>query len=132
MSEKMKTIYELQANICHALSHPVRLHILDLVSNTELTSNDLLEVLKIPKANLSQHLAVLKDAGILKTRKEGQFQYVTLAIPKIKEACSLVGSILADQLESEEKRMSDLRKNLTEQNKIVKKSANKKVTKKNR
>lgn len=112
MNDKIKKIYELQANICHALSHPVRLHILDLLSNSELTSSELLEVLKIPKANLSQHLTVLKDAGILKSRKDGQFQYLSLAIPKIKDACALVGNILSEQIFEEEKRMIELRKNI--------------------
>lgn len=117
MNDKIKTIYELQANICHALSHPVRLHILDLLSNSELSSSELLEVLKIPKANLSQHLTVLKDAGILKSRKDGQFQYLSLAIPKIKDACALVGSILSERICEEEKRMTELRKNINNKDK---------------
>jgi ArsR family transcriptional regulator len=66
MNENM-ALYEMQANICHALSHPLRLYILDLLSSEEMSSSQLLEVLEIPKANLSQHLSVLKEAGILKT-----------------------------------------------------------------
>lgn len=112
------TIYEMQANICHALSHPVRLYILDLLSDEELNCTQLLDILEIPKANLSQHLSVLKEAGILKTRKEGQFQLVSLAIPRIKDACLLVRKILADRLLEEEKSMSEIRKNLKAQTKI--------------
>jgi ArsR family transcriptional regulator len=120
MTDKMKLIYEMQANICHALSHPVRLHILDLLSHAEMSSSELLEELKIPKANLSQHLTVLKDAGILKTRKDGQFQFLSLAIPKIKDACAIVGSILSEQICEEEKRMSELRKNISNNEKKAK------------
>ncbi len=112
MNEKNKALYELQAEICHALSHPVRLHILDLLAERELNSTELLEVLEIPKANLSQHLSVLKDAGILKFRKEAQFQYYSLAIPKIKDACSLVRNILSDRLEEQSSLMNELQKNL--------------------
>lgn len=130
MVEKNKTLYELQADICYALSHPVRLEILDLLTGQEMTSSELLTVLNIPKANLSQHLTVLKDAGILKTRKEGQFQYVSLAIPKIKDACSLVRGILADRIAGEEKRMSELKKNLTMQTKTLSSKTTKKITKK--
>lgn len=130
MVEKNKTLYEMQAEICYALSHPVRLEILDILANQEMTSSDLLGILNIPKANLSQHLTVLKDAGILKTRKEGQFQYVSLAIPKIKDACFLVRGILADRIEGEEKRMSELKKNLTQQTKILAAKPAKKITKK--
>lgn len=128
MTERNKVLYELQAEICYALSHPVRLEILDILSQNEKTSSDLLAILDIPKANLSQHLTVLKDAGILKTRKEGQFQFVSLAIPKIKDACSLVRGILADRIDEEEKRMGELKKNLTQQVKAINTKTKKKAT----
>jgi ArsR family transcriptional regulator len=130
MVDRNKVLYEMQAEICYSLSHPVRLEILDILANTEMTSTELLSILEIPKANLSQHLTVLKDAGILKTRKVGQFQYVSLAIPKIKEACSLVRSILAERIDGEEKRMNELKKNLTQQTKVQSSKSKKKVTKK--
>lgn len=103
-----KTIYELQAEICAALASPVRLQILDLLSDGEKTASELLDVLKIPKANLSQHLAVLKDAEIVQSRREGLFQYVSLTIPKIKEACSLVRSLLVERIAMEERKNSEL------------------------
>ena len=112
---QMKTIYELQAEICGALASPVRLQILDLISASEKTSADLLQILEIPKANLSQHLAVLKDAGILQSRKEGQFQYLSLAIPKIRDACALVKTVLADKIALEEKKNSELIRELRAQ-----------------
>lgn len=110
--EKNMALYEMQADICHALSHPIRLYILDLLAEDEMSSTQLLEVLDIPKANLSQHLTVLKNAGILKTRKEGAFHMVSLAIPKIKDACQLVRGILRDRFEEEQKMMSGLKKKL--------------------
>ena len=123
------TLYEMQADICHALSHPVRLYILDLLSNEEMSSAQLLLKLEIPKANLSQHLSVLKEAGILKARKLGNFQLLSLAIPKIKDACHLVRGILSDRLNDEQKNMFDLKKKLDVQ---VKKSTKSKkaITKK--
>lgn len=122
-------LYEMQADICHALSHPVRLYILDLLANGEMSSSQLLEILEIPKANLSQHLTVLKNAGILKTHKAGPFQMLTLAIPKIKDACQLVRGILSDRLTDEQKHMTELRKKLDVQVKKSKKTI-KKITKK--
>jgi ArsR family transcriptional regulator len=116
-----KKLYEMQAEICSALSHPVRLHILDLLADKELSSAEILEILDIPKANLSQHLTVLKDAGILVGRKEGQFQILRLALPKIKVACQLVRGILSDRLALEEKNVAEWKKNLEKTNKVVKK-----------
>jgi ArsR family transcriptional regulator, virulence genes transcriptional regulator len=112
IKSQFKTIYELQADICAALASPVRLHILDLLSEDEKTVGDLLEILNVPKANLSQHLSVLKDAGIIKARKEGLYSYMSLSIPKIKEACSLVRSVLIEKISNEEKHNSNLIKEL--------------------
>ena len=119
------TLYEMQANICYALSHPIRLYILDLLANEEMSSSQLLLKLEIPKANLSQHLSVLKDAGILKSRKLGTFQLLSLAIPKIKDACQLVRGILADRLNDEQKNMIELKKKMDIQ--VKKSSKTKKV-----
>ena len=112
---KQRTVYELQAEICSALASPVRLQILDLLAEGEQTVGELLAVLQIPKANLSQHLAVLKDAGILSSRKVGLYQYMSLALPKIKEACSLVRSVLVEKIALEEKQNADLIKKLKAQ-----------------
>src|SRR3989338_1225263 len=114
-SPQTKTIYYMQAEICSALASPVRLQILDLISESEKTATELLDVLSIPKANLSQHLAVLKDAGIIHARKEGLFQYMSLSIPKIKEACALVRSVLRDRIAMEEKHNAELIKELRAQ-----------------
>ena len=110
-----KTIYELQAEICAALASPLRLEILDLIAEGEKTSSDLLEVLDIPKANLSQHLSVLKGAGILTSRKEGLYVFMSLSIPKIKDACSMVRTVLIDKMEQEEKQNTKLIKTLKKQ-----------------
>ncbi len=110
-----KSIYDLQAQICSALASPVRLQILDLLSEEEKTASDLLEVLQIPKANLSQHLGVLKEAGIIHSRKEGLFQYMSLSLPKIKDACALVRSLLLERIALEDKKNSELIRELRAQ-----------------
>lgn len=105
-------IYERQAEICGALANPVRLMILDLLAEQEATATDLLQVLKIPKSNLSQHLKVLKTAGILKVRNEGLYQYLRLAIPEVKQACALVRKVLASQMSQQAGLAKALRNNL--------------------
>lgn len=102
MNKRTKTLapelYEKQAEICAALAHPVRLRILDLLGDGESTATQLLDHLDIPKSNLSQHLTVLKRAGILKVRSEGLYQYLSLSIPEIREACTLVKKVLARRM----------------------------------
>ena len=94
-------IYERQALICGALANPVRLMILDLLSEREGTATELQLKLSLPKSNLAQHLTVLKRAGILKVRNEGRSQYLSLSIPEIKEACGLVRKVLVSQMNQE-------------------------------
>ena len=86
--------------------------ILDLLAEDEATASDLLKTLKIPKSNLSQHLKVLKAAGILKVRSEGLFQYLSLAIPEVKQACALVRKVLASQMNKQMNQQAELSKAL--------------------
>lgn len=117
-NQSLKSMYELQAQLCGALANPVRLHILDLLSDQEMTYTDMLNILKIPKANLVQHLSVLKDAGIIQARKEGPYQLHSLAIPKIKDACGMVRSLLLDKIANEEKQNNELIKHLKQKARV--------------
>lgn len=101
-------LYEKQAEICGALASPVRLWILDILADGEATATELQAQLDLPKSNLSQHLTVLKRAGILKSRGEGRSQYLSLSIPEIKEACGLVRQVLLTQMNQQ----ASLAKNL--------------------
>lgn len=110
--EPTSALYIMQAELCGALASPIRLQIIDLISSEELTSTEILKTLQIPKANLAQHIAVLKDAGLVSARREGQCQYLSLTIPKIKEACQMVKGLLLEKIALEEKRNTQLIKEL--------------------
>ena len=73
-----RMVFERQAQICKAFASPVRLQILDLVSKGECGAAELQEALSISKANLSQHMSVLKAAGVVSTRRSGQQIYYVL------------------------------------------------------
>jgi ArsR family transcriptional regulator len=114
-------LYERQAEICCALGHPIRLRILDLLADRELNGVELLEQLDIPKANLFQHVNVLKGAGLLLARKEGTCQYLSLAYPRIKDACAMVREILNDALARDQKAVLELAKQMKTTGKKAKK-----------
>lgn len=105
-------IYEMQAEISGALAHPVRLRILDLLSHGEQATQALLTALDIPKANLSQHILVLRSAGLLEVRKDGRSHYVSLALPRITEACRIVRELLVERLAAQEHHAATLKANL--------------------
>ena len=95
-----KKLYEMQAELCKTLSNPKRLEILDILKEQgEISVNSLAEILAIPKANTSQHLAVLRQAGVVNTRKDGINVYYSLRSEKISEACALTRQILLERLE---------------------------------
>ncbi len=93
-SQKEK-LYALQADICRVLGHPRRLAILDLLAGGEKPTADLLDELHIGKVNLSQHLSVMKRAGLILTRQEGRTTLHRLAFPEIKDACRMIRGVLA-------------------------------------
>jgi DNA-binding transcriptional ArsR family regulator len=78
--------YESQALIFKALSNPVRLHLLELLCRKQRWAGELQENLGISKANLSQHLSVLRAAGVVATQREGKQLYCGIALPEVKTA----------------------------------------------
>ncbi len=97
-----KKLYEMQAELCKTLSNPKRLEILDILKEErEISVNKLAERLEIPKANTSQHLAVLRQAGVVSTRKDGINVFYSLRSEKITEACHLTRDILLERLEDQ-------------------------------
>lgn len=91
-------LFERQARICRAFAHRARLQILDRLGHGELGVSDLQEALGISKANISQHLAVLKSVGVVSTRREGKQVYCSLAMPEVKQACHLIRKVLQAQI----------------------------------
>ncbi len=92
------TLYELQAEISKTLAHPLRIAILHCLRDGEKTVNDLTETLGASQSNISQHLALLRQRQIVKTRKEGSTVYYRVASPKISQACDMVREVLIEQL----------------------------------
>ncbi|MCB9024845.1 MAG: winged helix-turn-helix transcriptional regulator [Bdellovibrionaceae bacterium] len=75
--------YEQLAEVSSALSHPVRLQILDLLSERKQNCTEILSILNIPKPNLSQHLNVLKRAQLVDCQKSGLFQIYYISNPEV-------------------------------------------------
>jgi len=97
-----RKLYEMQAQLCKTLSNPKRLEILDILkAEGEITVNALAELLEIPKANTSQHLAVLRQAGVVNTRRDGINVFYSLRSDRISEACALTRQILVERLEDQ-------------------------------
>ena len=67
-----KRIFELHAKVCKTLSHPKRLEIIDLLRDEkEMGVSEIAEKIGITKANVSQHLSLMRQQNIVKTRRDG-------------------------------------------------------------
>ena len=53
-----------------AMSHPLRLKILFILGDSEFSVQDIVDTVGTSQSNISQHLGILKDKGVLVTRKE--------------------------------------------------------------
>jgi ArsR family transcriptional regulator, virulence genes transcriptional regulator len=92
------SIYELQAEISKTLANPLRIAIIHYLKDGEKTVNDLTQTLGASQSNISQHLAIMRQRQIVKTRKEGSTVYYRVASPKISQACDMVREVLLEQL----------------------------------
>jgi len=98
-----KTLFELQSEVCKTLASPKRLEILNALRAGEKTVTDLVETLGVPKANVSQHLAVMRHRCIRRTRRDGVNIYYTVANPKVIQACILMREVLTEQMQEKSK-----------------------------
>lgn len=90
-------IFKLQSDLLKAISHPKRLEIIHLLRDQELTVNQILDMLGLPQANLSQHLMVLRDSQVVKTRKNGRQVYYKLENNKFVKASDLLREVLINR-----------------------------------
>lgn len=95
-------VFDQHAQLLKALSHPRRLEIVNLLRDQSLVVSDIHTMLDLPQANISQHLGVLRDAGIVNTRREGKQIFYSVADPKILAACDNIRSFLIKKLGDQE------------------------------
>jgi DNA-binding transcriptional ArsR family regulator len=83
------------------LSEPMRLRLLNLLRDGEKCVQDLVEATQTSQANVSKHLKVMLQAGILTRRTEGTSAYYSVSDDLIFELCTLVCDRLASRIEQQ-------------------------------
>jgi len=73
---------------------------MDELQNGERTVTEMEQAIGVRQANLSQHLAVLRDKGIVATERRGHNVYYRISNAKILEACRLMREVLLEQIET--------------------------------
>ena len=90
-------IFELHSDILKALAHPKRLEIVQLLRGQSLSVCEIQTMLDLPQANLSQHLQILRQAGVVITNKTGKQIFYKIAHKNYIKACDLVREILVEK-----------------------------------
>lgn len=97
MKARDKARFEIQANFCKAMAHPVRLEIIHVLKGGGRSVHEIADEVGVGQANLSQHLAILRARGVVRAERRGNGVEYSLANRKIVEACELIRSILQEQ-----------------------------------
>lgn len=86
----MTTFYNPPAALFKALAHPTRLHILDLLREGEMCVCHIEATLHKRQAYISQQLMILREAGLVDSRRDGLQVYYRLVNPQISELLTLM------------------------------------------
>ncbi|MEU3601094.1 metalloregulator ArsR/SmtB family transcription factor [Streptomyces sp. NPDC006798] len=102
-------LYQLKAEFFKTLGHPVRIRVLELLSEREHAVSELLPEIGVEAAALSQQLAVLRRARLVVTRREGSTVIYALASPEVAELLRVARTILTGVLAGQARLLEDLR-----------------------
>ncbi|MGZ5486361.1 MAG: ArsR/SmtB family transcription factor, partial [Nitrososphaeraceae archaeon] len=90
------------------LANPRRLEIIAALRNNELTATQLTRKIQISKANLSQHMSILIEKGVVFSRREGIMVFYKLSDERITKACDLIREVLIKNLEKNNNLLKDM------------------------
>ncbi len=93
-----KHFYLLHSEICQTLANPIRLEIIDSLRFGALSVSELAEKVGITSTHMSQHLAILRNKGVVATEKRGTRVLYQLSNPKILRAYDLISEVMAEQV----------------------------------
>lgn len=89
---------ELTASMCKALNDAKRLTVLYALREGPHTVGELCEILGAPQSNTSQHLAVLRNRGLVDTERDGNAVRYSLRHQKILEAIDVLREVMSDEV----------------------------------
>ncbi|MET7754235.1 metalloregulator ArsR/SmtB family transcription factor [Streptomyces sp. NPDC005389] len=102
-------LYQLKAEFFKTLGHPVRIRVLELLSEREHGVSEMLRDTGVEPAYLSQQLAVLRRANMVVARREGTAVYYALTSPQVADLLMTARAILSGVLAGQAELLADLR-----------------------
>lgn len=102
-------LHELKADFFKSLAHPLRVRVLEILSDGETSVAEILADTGVEPSNLSQQLAVLRRSGVVNARREASTVYYSLASPEVAELLAVARKLLTSVLAGKEGLLLDLR-----------------------
>jgi ArsR family transcriptional regulator len=89
---------QVSSNILRALAHPLRMKILEFIDqNDQINVNKIYNTLKLEQSITSQHLRILRMAGLVQTRRDGKFIHYSLDYEKLANAVDAIDNFLHEE-----------------------------------
>ena len=95
-------VYKIKADFLKVLAHPVRLQVIELLKSGEQNVGAIAKRLGVPQPSLSQHLMLLKEADILKSKQQGTVIYYSIEDAEIFQVLRPVAEMLRKKLRKTE------------------------------
>ena len=99
--ESNKELFKIHAEFCKFMANPKRIEILFLLGEKELCVDEIASAMEVRVPNISQHLAVMREKGVVEARREGTKIYYNLANPKTLQACIMMREAMMEQMEKQ-------------------------------
>jgi len=93
---------EIRAKVIKAMAHPVRLIIIEILKDREHPFSDIFDLFKLDKSTVSKHLLVLKEAGIVSSRKDGAEMIYRLDVPCVTDFFSCVTAVIQSNVKKQQ------------------------------
>ena len=91
-------MFKLKAELCKTFADAKRLAIIHELRSGEKLVGELAQTLRVPHAVASRHLALLRNRGVVRPRREGTNVYYSLADPKVLATCDIIHEVLLNSL----------------------------------
>ena len=93
---------EIRAKIIKAMGHPVRLMMIEFLKKGERSFSDVFDLFQLDKSTVSKHLLVLKEAGIVSSKKSGADMIYKLEVPCVTDFFSCVTAVIDSNVKKQQ------------------------------
>jgi ArsR family transcriptional regulator len=93
---------EIRAKIIKAMGHPVRLMMIEFLKKREHSFSEIFDLFKLDKSTVSKHLLVLKEAGIVSSKKDGADMVYKLEVPCVTDFFNCITAVIESNVKKQQ------------------------------